>query len=102
MTPLAGRPRVLIADDETPLLQLLEDFLTGQSYEVAAVATGAEVFDALPTFQPDVIVVDMVMPGPRIYTMCMAASDCPESSKATQYACLRVGEKPEVTRKTRR
>jgi len=55
--------RVLIADDDPPLLELLQDFLTGQGYEVAAVATGAQVLDAVPTFQPDVIVVDMVMPG---------------------------------------
>jgi DNA-binding NtrC family response regulator len=61
MKPAAGR--VLIADDEPPFLELLHDFLTGQGYEVAAVATGAQVLDAVPTFQPDVIVVDMVMPG---------------------------------------
>jgi DNA-binding response OmpR family regulator len=54
--------RVLIADDDPPLLELLQDFLTGQGYEVAAVATGAQVLDAVPTFQPDVIVVDMVLP----------------------------------------
>ena len=41
----------------------LRDFLTSQGYEVAAVATGAQLLDAVPTFQPDVIVLDMVMPG---------------------------------------
>jgi DNA-binding response OmpR family regulator len=54
--------RVLIADDDPLLLELLQDFLTGQGYEVAAVATGAQVLDAVPTFQPDVVVVDMVLP----------------------------------------
>ena len=61
MTAASGR--VLIADDDPPLLELLDIFLTGQGYEVAAVATGAQVLDAVPTFQPDVIVVDMLMPG---------------------------------------
>jgi DNA-binding response OmpR family regulator len=55
--------RVLIAEDEPPLRELLHDFLTSQGYEVAAVATGAQVLEAVPTFQPDVIVVDMVLPG---------------------------------------
>jgi DNA-binding response OmpR family regulator len=55
--------RVLIADDDPPLLELLHDFLTGQGYEVAAVATGAQVLDTVPIFQPDVIVIDMVLPG---------------------------------------
>jgi len=54
--------RVLIADDDPPLLELLHDFLTGQGYEVAAVATGAQVLDTVPDFKPDVIVVDLVLP----------------------------------------
>jgi DNA-binding NtrC family response regulator len=61
MKPASGR--VLIADDGPQIREWLRDFLTGQGYEVAAVATGAQLLDAVPTFQPDVIVVDMVMPG---------------------------------------
>ena len=61
MTAASGR--VLIADDGPPIREWLRDFLTSQGYEVAAVATGAQLLDAVPTFQPDVIVVDMVMPG---------------------------------------
>ena len=45
------------------MLELLHDFLTGQGYEVIAGATGPQVLAAVSTFQPDVIVVDMVMPG---------------------------------------
>jgi CheY-like chemotaxis protein len=55
--------RVLVADDEPHVLELLRDFLTGVGYEVLAVATGAEALDAVPTFQPDVILLDMLMPG---------------------------------------
>jgi DNA-binding NtrC family response regulator len=58
VTP-GGRARVLIADDDSRLLQLLHDFLSGQGYEVAALATGIQVLDTLP----DVTVVDMEMPG---------------------------------------
>jgi|SRR6266481_2331856 len=55
--------RVLIADDDPPLLELLDIFLTGQGYVVATAATGAQVLHAVPTFKPDVILVDMLMPG---------------------------------------
>ena len=61
MKPASGR--VLIADDGPHIREWLRDFLTSQGYEVAAVATGAQLLDAVPTFQPDVIVVDMVMPS---------------------------------------
>ena len=59
---IGRKPRVLIADDDPPFLDLLEDFLTSQGYEVATAVTGAQVVDAVPGFQPDVIVVDMLMP----------------------------------------
>jgi CheY-like chemotaxis protein len=57
MKPASGR--VLIADDEARIREVLHDFLTAQGYDVATVATGAQALDAVPTFQPDVIVVDM-------------------------------------------
>jgi CheY-like chemotaxis protein len=55
--------RILIADDEPYVLQLLRDFLIGEGYDVTAVARGAEVLAAVPTVQPDVILLDMLMPG---------------------------------------
>ena len=61
MKPASGR--VLIADDDPHIRELLRDFLAGQGYEVTAVATGAQALDAVPTFRPDVILVDRLMPG---------------------------------------
>jgi DNA-binding response OmpR family regulator len=58
-----GPGRVLIVDDEPHVRELLRDFLTGEGYAAVAVATGAEALDAVPTFQPDVILLDMLMPG---------------------------------------
>jgi two-component system, OmpR family, response regulator len=61
MKPPAGL--VLIADDEPHIRELLRDFLTSEGYAVLAVASGAEALEALPTFRPDVILLDMLMPG---------------------------------------
>ena len=41
---------------------MLRDFLGGKGYEVATAATGGQALDAVPTFQPDVILIDMLMP----------------------------------------
>jgi two-component system, OmpR family, response regulator len=57
------RARVLIADDEPHLRELLRDFLTHEGYEVATVATGADALEAVPTLRPDVVLLDMLMPG---------------------------------------
>lgn len=58
-----GSGCVLIADDDPHVRELLRDFLAGQGYEVATAATGDEALDAVPTFRPDVILVDRLMPG---------------------------------------
>jgi len=55
--------RVQVVDDEPPIRELLRDFLAGRGYEVAAAATGGEALAAVPTFRPDVILVDRLMPG---------------------------------------
>ena len=57
------RARVLVADDEVQVRELLRHFLTREGYLVSAVETGREALAAVTTFQPDVILVDMVMPG---------------------------------------
>ena len=57
------RARVLIADDEAHVRELLRHFLIREGYLVSTVESGGEALDAVPTFQPDVILVDMVMPG---------------------------------------
>ena len=55
--------RVLIVDDERLVRDLLRDFLTSMGDEVATAASAAEALELVPTFQPDVILTDMKMPG---------------------------------------
>jgi CheY-like chemotaxis protein len=55
--------RVLVVDDELLVREMLREFLTVVGDEVATAASGAEALEMVRTFQPDVIIVDMVMPG---------------------------------------
>ena len=55
--------RVLIIDDDPHVREMLRDFLIGHGYEVVAAGTGAQALEAVPAFQPDAIMVDMLMPG---------------------------------------
>ena len=63
---MAGEPaagRVLIVEDDPHVRGMLREFLAGRGYEVATAATGGQAIDAVPTFQPDVILIDRLMPG---------------------------------------
>jgi PAS domain S-box-containing protein len=61
-TSTSDRGRVLIVDDDRKVLDLLVDLLELEGYEVAAAPDGAEATDLAVSFDPDVIVSDVVMP----------------------------------------
>jgi DNA-binding response OmpR family regulator len=61
MNERAGR--ILVVDDEREIRDLLRDFLARKAYDVLVVSTGEEALEAVPAFRPDVVLVDMVLPG---------------------------------------
>jgi diguanylate cyclase (GGDEF)-like protein len=54
--------RILIADDEPAVRQLLELVLTGQGYEVAMAHDGAQLVRMAQERVPDLVLVDLMMP----------------------------------------
>jgi CheY-like chemotaxis protein len=54
--------RVLIADDNQNVLNLLVDLLVAEGYEVASASNGGGVFELALSFEPDLIISDVVMP----------------------------------------
>lgn len=54
--------RILIADDELAVRQLLELVLVGQGYEVALAANGAQLVRMAQERVPDLVLVDLMMP----------------------------------------
>ncbi len=61
--PSSNRRRVLVVDDEIVIRKLLSELLVEEDYEVKAAASGREALDVLRDWQPDLIVLDLVMPG---------------------------------------
>lgn len=55
--------RILLIDDDTSLLVTLRDFLTFEGYQVVTAASGEEGLEKLATLAPDLIILDMSMPG---------------------------------------
>lgn len=63
MTP--GRPplRVLVVEDETDLAQLLADYLVREGFRAEVIADGAQALAALREKPPDLVLLDVMLPG---------------------------------------
>ena len=58
-----GDVRVLVVDDDEPVRILLRRYLTLEGYDVVDVADGPAALQAIRTAPPDVLLLDVVMPG---------------------------------------
>jgi CheY-like chemotaxis protein len=58
-----GRPRVVLADDDPGVLKAISRTLAAGFEVVAAVPDGRKALDAVPRLDPDVVVLDISMPG---------------------------------------
>jgi CheY-like chemotaxis protein len=55
--------RVLVVDDEMDIRQALAEVLTDEGYQVASAADGAEALEQLHAFHPNLVLLDLMMPG---------------------------------------
>jgi len=57
-----GMSRILIVDDDPTIVQMLSDILTDEGYEVATATQSLRAFDRAKEAQPDLILMDIMMP----------------------------------------
>ena len=62
-TPQPARPRVLLADDHTLVLEGLSKLLQKDFDLVGTASSGAEAIEMAANLQPDVVLMDISMPG---------------------------------------
>ena len=59
----ADRPRILVVDDDTNITAFLKRALAYEGYEVLIAADGASGLATARDFPPDLVVLDVMMPG---------------------------------------
>ena len=62
--------RILIADDEALMRQLVADFLRPEGYEVLEAVDGKQALDIFNEQKPDLVLLDVMMPGYDGWTVC--------------------------------
>ena len=83
MSPASSQPKskILIADDNVPNVELLEAYLSGLDCETAVAVDGRDTLDKVAAFQPDLILLDVMMPKLSGFEVCKKLKDDPQTSK---------------------
>jgi CheY-like chemotaxis protein len=70
---------ILLADDSVTIRKVVELTFSDTDIRVESVGSGREALERLPALRPDLVLADVVMPGPSGYDVCRAvkASDRP-------------------------
>ena len=58
-----ARVRILVVDDEPDILELIRYNLTRNNYDVTGVGSGEEAFASVRMSPPDLVVLDLMLPG---------------------------------------
>lgn len=71
--------RALVVEDDDDIRSLIEYTLTTQGFEVTAVETGTAAIEAVRTFDPDLITLDLGLPGIDGIETCRRIRDLTEA-----------------------
>ena len=64
------KKRILVVEDDQALARVLTDNLTYSGFEVEAVDGGDEVLAAARAFGPDLVLLDVMLPGTNGFDLC--------------------------------
>jgi DNA-binding response OmpR family regulator len=99
--------KILLVDDDQTLLGFLNEFLQNQGFQIVAASSGMEALRLAYQHQPDLAVLDIMMPGMDGWELCARLrelSDMPiilltgKSSEADKLRGFRLGVDDYVTK----
>ena len=69
------KARLLIADDDDALTELMQEFLGMHLFELSRVASGDAVVEAIAKTQPHLLILDLMLPGMNGLDVCRQIRD---------------------------
>lgn len=73
--------KILIVDDEPNIVMSLDYLLRRKNYDVFIARNGLEAINAIKEHQPDLILLDIMMPDVDGYEICERVKSNPETSQ---------------------
>ena len=97
--PAADRKsRILIADDNQPNVELLEAFLAEVDCDIAVAVDGRDTLEKVASFQPDLILLDVMMPKLSGFEVCKAVKSDPKTRRIMVLMVTALNERGDIER----
>jgi len=90
------RKHVLIVEDDKDILELITYNLEREAYEVTGVASGEDGVDAARSEKPDIILLDLMLPGIDGLDVCRRLKAEPETSHIPIIMVTAKGEEADI------
>lgn len=71
--------RILVVDDEPTNIRLLGELLTAEGYAVSVARDGQEALTRIEQMRPNLVLLDVVMPGLTGYEVCQRLREMPKT-----------------------
>jgi twitching motility two-component system response regulator PilH len=79
--------KVLVVEDSAPQREMISEMLQKSGLNVAIAADGVEAMEQLGTIQPDLVVLDIVMPRMNGYEVCRQIKSDPKTQNLPVVIC---------------
>lgn len=77
----ALKKKILVIDDEPHIVKLVHLCLGTRRYDVFSAYSGKDALQLIKTTQPDLVVLDIMMPGINGYEVCQALKENPMTAR---------------------
>ena len=95
---MADTNRILLVDDNQANCELLEAYLTGIDCETATAVDGQDALDKVASFQPDLILLDVMMRKLSGFEVCEKLKSDPQTSRIMILMVTALGDPGDIER----
>jgi two-component system alkaline phosphatase synthesis response regulator PhoP len=88
--------RILVVDDEEDIQELVRYNLERNGYEVSCVSSGEEAIEGIRSFKPDLVVLDLMLPGIDGFDVCKILKNDPKTERLPIVMLTAKGEESDV------
>lgn len=71
-----SKPSLIIVEDDPKLQTMLSEYFSQQGFEVSCIDNGTDAPEAIIENQPDLVLLDLMLPGQDGLSVCRQVRDC--------------------------